>query len=79
MTPLNGQRIARRHVTRNGDALTVIVPRPFQFLMGLRRGDVLELRLFEAEQGFRVRAVKVVPREDIEHWPDLGDQVLQRK
>jgi hypothetical protein len=79
VSSFNGQRIARRRVTRNADSLTVVIPRPFQYAMRLRLREVLELRLFPEQQGFRVRAVRDVPREEIEHWPDLREDVCQRK
>lgn len=78
MSHVHGQRVARRRVTRNSKSLTVILPRPFLYAMQLRRGDVLELRLFPEEYGFRIRAVRDVPRDDIAHWPDLRDEVCQR-
>jgi antitoxin component of MazEF toxin-antitoxin module len=79
VSPANGQRFARRRVTRNRNSLTVILPRPFLYAMQLRRGEVLELRLFVEEYGFRMRAVRDVPREDIVAWPDLGENVCQRR
>lgn len=79
MSPATGQRFARRRVTHNRNSLTVILPRPFLYAMQLRRGEVLELRLFVEEYGFRMRALRDVPREDIVAWPDLREDVCQRR